>query len=171
MVFDAEDRGCEEAGIDGAGPTDREGSHRHAGGHLHDREERIHARQGLRPHRDPEHGERGLGGDHAGKVGGPSGAGHDDAYPSPGGGLGVFEEQVRGSVGAHDSGFVGHAQGFERLGRVSHGLPVTSGAHDHAHSRVADGITGVAHEPDGTDRRFPRGPFLRGDDPDRPRGH
>ena len=74
-----EDRRGEERGVDGAGAADRERPDRDAGGHLDDREQRVHPGERLRLDRDAEHGQRRLRRGHAGEVRGAAGAGDQHA--------------------------------------------------------------------------------------------
>ena len=60
-----------------AGVADRDGGHRDAGGHLHDREQRVHAVQVLQRHRDADHRQRRERGQHARQVGRSPGPGDD----------------------------------------------------------------------------------------------
>jgi len=55
IVMGGEDRGAEQRGVDRAGLADRERADRNAAGHLHDRQQAIHALERLRFDRNPEH--------------------------------------------------------------------------------------------------------------------
>ena len=70
-----EDRGGEQRRIGGAGAADRKGRHRHAGRHLHDRQQRIEAVECARLHRHAEHRQQRLGRGHAGQMRRAAGAG------------------------------------------------------------------------------------------------
>src|SRR5699024_8857290 len=72
----AENAHGEQAGV--LGTTDGDGGHGHAGGHLHDGQQGVHAVEVLQRPGDADDRQRGGGGDHAGQVGGTTGAGNDD---------------------------------------------------------------------------------------------
>jgi hypothetical protein len=96
----AEDRRRSERGVGGARLADGERRHRHAGGHLHDRQQRIETVECFRLHRHAEHRHGGFRGDHAGKMGGATGAGDDeDAQAARFGGTRIVEQEV-GRAGA-----------------------------------------------------------------------
>ena len=78
-IVESQDGHGVEAGIAGAGVADGEGGDRYAGGHLHDREQRVEALEVFGGNRDAEHRKGGLGGEHARQVGGATGAGDDAA--------------------------------------------------------------------------------------------
>ena len=70
LVRARDDRRGEQRRVDGAGAADRERPDRHAGRHLHDREQRVHALQRLRLDRHAEHRQRRLRRRHA-RAGAP----------------------------------------------------------------------------------------------------
>ncbi len=140
LVLERHDLGGEQAGVHRAADPDRERADRHAGRHLHDRQERVHPLQRLRLDRHAEHREMGVRRRHAGEVCGPAGAGDDHAQAPIGGGLRVLHHQLRRAMGRHDLGLEADAEVLERVAAVLHRLPVGAGAHDHADLRLV-------HEP------------------------
>ena len=73
-----EDGHRQQAGIRCAGLADGKRAHRNAARHLHDREQRIETLQRGALHRDAEHRDDGMCGDHAGQMRGAAGARDDD---------------------------------------------------------------------------------------------
>lgn len=135
-VFCAKDGGGEKRGVDSAGSADGERAYRDAAGHLGDREERVQAFEGFGFDRDAENGENGFRSGHAGKMGRAACAGDDDFDAAHFGGPSVFKEQIGGTVGGYDAGFMWNMQLGERLGGELHGVPVGAGTHDDADERL-----------------------------------
>ena len=104
----------QQAGV--AGAVDGHGGHRHALGHLHDGEEAVEAVELRERHRDPDDGQGGDRGQHAGQMGRPAGAGDDHPEPAPGRVLPEGQHVARRAVGRDDAHLVGHAE-FARARR------------------------------------------------------
>ena len=96
--------------VGGARGADGEGRHRHAGRHLHDRQQRIETAEGLRLHRHAEHRQARLGGGHAGQVGRAAGAGDQHLEAARARAGGVLEQQVGRAVRGHHAHLVGDAE-------------------------------------------------------------
>ena len=75
-------------------------------GHLHDREQRVHAVEVLERHGYADHRQRRDRGEHARQVGGPAGAGDDHLEPAPGGLPAVGQHLVGHPVRRDDVGLV-----------------------------------------------------------------
>jgi len=80
--IDGNDGSREKPGVDRAGFTDRERSHRHAGRHLYDREKRVDALQRFRLDRNTQDRNDRFRGRHSREMGRSAGAG-DDHFDSP----------------------------------------------------------------------------------------
>jgi len=130
-VGGGEDLHRQQAGIDPI--ADRHGGHRDPGGHLHDRMERIHAREGPALHRHANHRQGGERGDHAGQVGGATGAG-DHHLEAPAGSLLGKGHHLQGrAVGRKHPHLNANAKPLQqRHGRL-HGGQVRIAAHHHRH--------------------------------------
>ena len=92
-----EDADGEQPGV--AAAADAHRRHRHAGRHLHDRQQAV---QPVEPVQRPGHADdrqRRRRGDHAGQVGRSPGAGDDHPQAAAGRGLGVVEHPARRPVG------------------------------------------------------------------------
>ena len=134
-VLVGQDRCGQQRGVGRAGHADRQRGDRDAGGHLHDREQRVEPVQCLGLHRHAEHGQRGLGCAHARQVRSAAGARDDDLEATFARGGGVVEEEVRCAVRGDDAHLVRDAQTLEHLGGVFQGVPVGRGPHDDANVR------------------------------------
>ena len=74
FVIEGQDGHRIECGV--LGTVDGHGGHGNSGRHLYNGQEGVHTHQRLGFYRHPYHGERGVGGDDSGQVGGPAGAGN-----------------------------------------------------------------------------------------------
>ena len=81
-IVGRQDRGREQAGIDRARLADRQRSDRHAGRHLDDRQQAIHALERLALDRHAEHGQAGHRCRHSRQVRRPAGTGDDHLQPA-----------------------------------------------------------------------------------------
>ncbi len=133
-VARAQDACGEQASVPRA--ADRDRRDRDARGHLHDREQRIHAVEILERHRHADDGERRDRREHAGEVGGPACAGDDDADAARRRILAEGDHALGGAVGRHDVHLVGDAELLERRRGVGHHAPVGVGAHDDGYQWV-----------------------------------
>src|SRR5699024_12153885 len=97
VVARSEDAGRQQAGV--AGSADGDGGHGHTGGHLHDRQQRVHPVEVLERDGHADHGQGGEGGEHAGEGGRASGSGDDRAQAGGGGGGATGGRVHRASVG------------------------------------------------------------------------
>lgn len=131
-VLGAEDARREQRCVDRAGLADGQGGDRNARGHLHDRQQRIDARQHRRLHRHAQHRQVGLGRTHAWQVSRAAGTGDDHLDATRLSLFGVLEQQVRGAVGRDHFYLVRDAELFQHIGGVAKGGPIGLGAHDHA---------------------------------------
>ena len=82
--------------------ADGQRADRHAGRHLHDREQRITAGQRLRFDRHAEHRQLGQRRRHAGQMGGAAGAGDDQLEARGACALGEGEQPLRSAMGGDD---------------------------------------------------------------------
>ena len=136
----------EQGRIGSARRADGERGHGDALGHLHDAVQRIHTLQVAAGHGHAQHGNGGLGGNHAGQVGGATGA-RDDGFEAPAGsGLGVGKHVVGHAVGRHHAGLVRDAELFKDLHCMLHGVPVAAGTHDHADLDGFHGVEGAGRQ-------------------------
>ncbi len=81
-----------------------------AGGHLHDREQRIHAVQDAAFDGHAQHGHDGVSGGHARQMRGAARAGDDHFDAARFGGRGEFGHQLRRAVRGDDAAFVRDAE-------------------------------------------------------------
>ena len=119
-------------GVGGAGLADGQRADRHAGRHLHDRQQAVLARQRLAGDRHAEHGQRGEGRGHAGQVRSPPAPAMITLRPRALARLGVVVEALGRAVRGDHLGLVGDAQLIEHVGGALHGRPVGQAAHDDA---------------------------------------
>lgn len=131
-VLGAQDAGGQQRSIDRAGLADCQGGHRNTGRHLHDGQQRIHAREHRRLHRHTEHRQVGLGRTHAWQVRRTAGTGDDHLDATGFCFIGILEQQIRGAVGRDHFHFIRNAEFFQHIGGVAKGGPIGLGAHDHA---------------------------------------
>jgi len=143
VVFQGEDGGGKEGGVDGSGSADGEGGDGDALGHLDGGEEGIHAVERPGGHGTAEDRAGGLGGDDTGEVGGSSGGADEDFDVAGFGGLEVGVEEVRGAVGGNGVALVGDGELVECFGAFLHGGPVGGTAHEDADEGVGGGGKGV----------------------------
>src|ERR1700722_1591972 len=106
----------------------------HAGGHLHDREDRVEAAGGAQAtrQRHADHGQVGVGCDGARQRGGDAGAGDDHAQAAHVRVLRVFGHNVRFAMGGHDANLMHDAPLLELVRGLLHRLHVALGAHHDA---------------------------------------
>ena len=135
----------EEAGIGGSGVADGKRRHRDAAGHLDDRKEAVLAAEGLGLDGDPEDGNGGHGGGHAGQVGRAACTSDDARETAILRGGGVFVKQLWRAVRADNALLIGDAEVVEDRGGVRHGGPVGAGAHDDPDFRGGRGWCGFTH--------------------------
>jgi len=93
-VLGAQDAGGQQGGVDCAGLADRQGRHRDTGRHLHDGQQRIHAREHRRLHRHAEYRQVGLGRTHAWQVRCTAGTGDDHLDATGFCFIGILEQQI-----------------------------------------------------------------------------
>ena len=117
-------------------------------------------------HRDTEHRQSGLRGEHAWQVRGTACASDDDLQAARCGVLGVFEQEIRRAVCGDHAGLVGDAEALEHLGRCTHRLPVGARAHNDTDPRfhrwilaepAGFGATRPGRGGGGAERRLERG--------------
>ena len=130
-----EDRDGEQSGVDRAGFADGERGHGNSGGHLHDREQRIHAFQRLAFDGNAEHRQNRVRGGHAGQMGRAARAGDDDFEAALGCSGSVFGQQLRRAMRGDDALLMRHAELGEHFARMAHGFPIGLAAHDDADER------------------------------------
>ena len=105
----------------------------HAPRHLHDRVQRIDARQRGRLHGHADDGQRRHRGDHARQVRGAARAGHYYFQASASGAPRVLDESIGRAVRAPDRALVLDFELLEHLAGCLHDRQVAVAAHDHAH--------------------------------------
>ena len=134
----------EQSGVLRAGFPDRERADRDAGGHLHDRKERILTLQRACSHRHAEHRERGHRRRHAGQMRGAAGAGDHDLEALGARALGEFVQPLRCAMSRYDQSLMPDLESIQRLGHVLHHGPVGLAAHDDRNGFFAGFWRGLA---------------------------
>ena len=109
--------------------------HRHAGGHLHDREQRIQPVERLALDGDADHGQEGMAGHHARQVGGAAGAGNDHLQATVFGLTWRTPSSTPACDGRRRRGIRGRRRTGSACRRLPHRLPVGLAAHDDADER------------------------------------
>ncbi len=126
-VVGGEDGGGEIAGV--ACAADPDGGDGDAAGHLDGGEERVDAAERADDDGDGDDGEGGVGGDHAGEVGGAAGRGEDDAEVVVAGGAGEGDDALGGAVRGGDGDLVRDAEAVEDLPGLGELIEVAVRAH------------------------------------------
>jgi hypothetical protein len=132
----AQDRRASSAGVRRARLADRERSDGDAGGHLDDRQQRVHALERLRLDGNAEHGERGFRRGHSREVRRSSAPRDQHLEPARLGRSRVFEQKIGCAMRRYDLHLVRDAEVFQRLGGGLERLPVRARAHDQPHQRL-----------------------------------
>lgn len=132
-VMQREDAGGGEGGVDRPGFADGKGHDGHSGGHLHGREEAVHALESPAFDGHAENRQVRLRRCHPGEVSGSAGRRDDDLQAAFGRRLGKLSHPAGGAVGTDDPGLVRDAKLRQALGGVFHGLPIGDTAHDDGH--------------------------------------
>ena len=107
-----------------ASAVNGDGSHRNAGGHLNNRQQRVHALEVLQAHRNTNHGQSGDGSEHAGQVSGTARTGNNDANTAAVSLLAVLNHVLGHAVRRNDISLVGDAELVQNLGCGLHDRPV-----------------------------------------------
>ena len=113
---------------------------RHAGRHLHDREDRVEAARGAEParQRHADHGQVGVRRGDARERGGQAGAGDDHAQPAHARVAAVVGDGVGVAVRGHDADLERDARLLEHRARLLHLGHVGLRAHDDPDARRGD---------------------------------
>ena len=131
LVGGGQDADGEQAGV--AGVADRDRRDRHAGRHLHDGEQRVHAVEVAQRHRHADHRQRRDARRACpGRWAAPPAPAMITCRPAAGGVAAVGEHLVGHPVRRDDVGLEGDAELVERLGGGLHRRPVRVGAHHDA---------------------------------------
>jgi hypothetical protein len=130
LVREGKDRAGQKRGIDRARFADRERPDRHAGRHLHDREQAVLARERLRGDRHAEHRQRRERRSHARQMRSAPGPRDDNLEARALRPLCESDEPVGRAMGGDDARLISNAQIGESLGGSAHDRPVRLAAHD-----------------------------------------
>ena len=106
-----------QRGIGSARFTDGEGCDGYAFGHLHDREQGVLTGERFRQDRNAQYRQRGLGGQHAGQMGGAACAGDDQLEAAAACSSSVLKHQVGGAMRRDHAFLAGHAEFLQDLDR------------------------------------------------------
>ena len=150
-----EDGHGQEGRVRGPRLADGESADRDAARHLHGGEKRVEALEGGALHRNPQHGEEGVRGHHAGQVRGATRRGNQHLDTPRVRGTHVLHGGAGGAVRGEHAALVIDSEAGQGVARVLHGLPVRLAAHQDAHEGLL-----LGH---GSGPRFPRDrPAARG---------
>ncbi len=123
-------RGRQQCGVDRARLADGQRADRDAARHLHDRQQRILAFQGMRIDRHTEHRQWCHRRRHAGQVGGSAGPRDNHLEAFVAGAMGEVVQPLRRAMRRDDQRLIADLERVEGFGGVFHRGPVGLTAHD-----------------------------------------
>ena len=118
------------------GTVDGNAGHGDAGGHLHHRQQRVHAAQVTRLHGHADNRQRGKRSHDTAQVSSLAGGGDNHLDAAVGSSRGPLVDLRRRAVRARDHELIGHTQRLELGGATFHNAQIGLGAHDDPDNRL-----------------------------------